>query len=114
MMTTLRVALQGPYSLDRQTISAVITLKSAGAYVLADKWSNDAQYVGRSDFDLANRVAAHIGEYGKFWFAYASSPMAAFLQECYLWHDLHPPANILHPQRPAGTNWRCPVCSVFD
>jgi hypothetical protein len=27
-----------------------------------------------------------------------------------LFHDFAPPNNILHPSRPAGTQWECPRC----
>lgn len=109
--------MKGPYSLSASKVDEVVTRKSPGAYEL----SNDGKarrYVGRSDTDVAARIKSHVGSYRYFWWEYARSPKAAFEAECTHWHrhggaqgKLH---NKNHPARPAGSGWKCPVCSIFD
>jgi excinuclease UvrABC nuclease subunit len=113
-LTTLTVAVHGPYSLDSGTIDSVVTGTSPGVYVLADAASNVARRVGRSDMDVRARLKTYVGKYHRFWFAYAGSPKEAFEKECHLWHDLKPADNIIHPDRPSGCGWRCPVCPIFN
>jgi hypothetical protein len=113
-MTPLSVALNGPYTLDNQTIASTVTRTSPGVYVLASAGSNQAKRVGRSDTDVRARLRSYVGQYARFWFAYASSPKDAFHKECYLWHDLKPSHNVIHPDRPNGSAWKCPVCTIFD
>ncbi len=110
-MTTIgtQVTLNGPFVLDRGTISLMVA-RNPGVYVLT-RDGKRANYVGRSDGDVQGRLAQHIGSgYSHFWFAYASSPMDAFLKECWLWHQYSPTDNSIHPDRPNGSGWRCPVC----
>ena len=70
--------------------------------------------MGRSDKDLNDRLKDHIGEYGRFKFEYYGSAKAAFEKECHLYHDFTPQDNKIHPDRPDGSNWKCPVCDIFD
>jgi hypothetical protein len=114
IMTTLTVAVQGPYTLDSKTVDSTVTRTSPGVYVLAGAASNVAKRVGRSDTDVRTRLKSYVGKYHRFWFAYASSPKDAFEKECHLWHDLKPTDNVIHPDRPIGSGWRCPVCKIFD
>ena len=113
-MTAVKVALKGPYTLNNETIDSVVTRTSPGVYVLASAGSNRAKRVGRSDTDVRARLKSYVGHYARFWFAYASSPKDAFENECHLWHDLKPPDNVIHPDRPNGSGWKCPVCTIFD
>jgi hypothetical protein len=55
-----------------------------------------------------------VGKYKRFKYGYASSAKAAFEKECKLYHDFEPRDNEVHPARPAGTNWECPRCPIFD
>lgn len=113
--------MNGPYILSMGEITKAVTKISAGNYVLGDLNDRDVfivEYVGRSDADVAVRLKQHVGEkYKKFLYSYASSPRAAFLEECRNYHafggskDLD---NDMHPRRPAETNWKCPCCRVFE
>lgn len=105
----------GPLSLDLKTISEVITSISPGAYILS-KNGRGADYVGRSDTDLANRVknwVNHINRYAHFWFEYAASPKVAFDLECAWAHAYMYIDNQNHPARPNGSDWQCRSCNVF-
>jgi len=107
--------MNGPYSLNSQTISSVIPGNSIGAYILS-KDGKVAHYVGRSDSNLANRLGQHISDYqnySHFWFETSNSILAAFELECQWWHKYKPDDNEVHPDRPDNTNWQCPVCNIF-
>ena len=108
------------YSLDTKTIDAVVTKKSAGAYVLGhfrkEKEGNIfiPKYVGRSDDDINGRLKKWVGKYPRFKFGYYGSPKAAFEKECDLYHDWKKQLdNKQHPDRPENKDWQCPRCDVF-
>jgi hypothetical protein len=112
--------LAGPYILSVDRIDAVVTRASPGIYALDRTDKNDAFYIsciGRSDVDVAARLKTYVGgRYKYFKFRYSASAQAAFAKECTLYHDFNPPDNHTHPDRPRGTNWKCPVfgCDAVD
>ena len=71
-------------------------------------------YVGRSDKDVNGRLHDHVGSYKRFRFEYYGSAKASFEKECHLYHDFKPSDNKIHPDRPNGRDWECPVCKIFD
>jgi hypothetical protein len=110
--------MDGPHSLTASNVDSTVTETSPGVYLLGHS-SNGWRYVGRSDDDVAGRLKQHAasGTYSYFWYEYATSPKAAFERECGIWHR-HGGAtggldNKNHPARPAGSAWKCPVCSIF-
>lgn len=107
------MALSDLSSLLDWKIDAVVTKKSPGVYVL-DRSSSGGftvHYAGRSDDDVAGRLKQHAGDeiYKYFKFEYASSSKAAFEMECRLYHEFNPPDNDIHPAKPKGTSYVCPV-----
>ena len=116
-MTTTSVSLIGPYSLIRDTINLMVSRTSPGVYVLSRN-GNKAHYVGRSDSDLRSRLMSYVGSrYLKFWFTYATSAKDAFEKECLLYHQFGGSSSLdnkIHPQRPDGCTWRCPVCNIYN
>lgn len=116
-MATLN--MNGPYELTSAKISAVVTKTSAGNYALGyvrdDKFI--VHYVGRSDTDVAARLKQHVGkQYTRFKYSYATSAKAAFEKECRNYHDFGGKEkldNTIHPDRPAGSGWKCPRCNIF-
>ncbi len=108
--------LRGPFLLTTNGIDDNVILMSAGAYALGHTSDDEfyIKYVGRSDSDVAGRLKDHIGSYKRFKFEYYGSANAAFEKECRLYHDFGPPDNKIHPARPNGSDWECPVCTVFD
>jgi len=109
----------GPHVLDSETIDQVVTNASAGNYALG--FSKDKNfyvaYVGRVDSDLNARIKDWKGEYEEFKFSYAASPKAAFEKECTNYHDFggsESLANKIHPDRPDGSSWKCPICDIFN
>lgn len=113
--------MQGFYVLTTEKITEVVTKISPGNYALGyinDEGKFVVQYVGRSDSDVAARLKQHVGEkYKRFKFSYATSPKAAFEKECINYHDFGESQlldNDIHPDRPAGTGWKCPRCNIFN
>jgi len=105
----------GPYPLTTDGVTAAVTVKSPGAYVLGEKNSSDGvfyiTYAGRSDDDVANRLKQHVLEPEKqFHFAYYATPKEAHAKECWLYHTFNPPKNVIHPAKPKGSSLACPQC----
>lgn len=113
------LGMNGPYKLDGETIDAKVTKKSPGNYALGrkdDEGTFLVGYVGRADSDVNARLKSWVGKTKRplFKFSYATSAKAAFEKECNNYHDFNPPSNDVHPDRPNGTNWKCPRCDIFD
>lgn len=113
--------MKGPYALTKSKIDEVVTKTSAGNYALGHTNDNGAfivQYVGRSDSDVNAELKSKTNtKYKQFKFSYATSPKAAFEKECRNYHDFGGKDkldNDIHPARPADTDWKCPVCKIFD
>jgi len=115
--------MKGPYKLTAEKIDEVVTRTSQGNYALGYVRDNTFYvcYVGRSDTDISERLNQSVGkkpnQYTHFKFSYATSPKAAFEKECRNYHDFggaNKLDNEYHPQRPDGTNWKCPVCNIYD
>ncbi len=111
--------MSGPYSLSSEEIDRVVNKGSPGNYALGkknDKGTFLVSYVGRADSDLNARLKqwADESELPFFKYSYATSPKSAFEKECRNFHDFSPPKNKIHPDRPNGSDWKCPVCDVFD
>jgi len=76
------------------------------------------RYVGRSDTDVNSRLRSWVGKdsrYKQFKYSYATSSKEAFEKECKNYHDFGGSESLDnkdHPQRPEGTNWKCPVCGA--
>ena len=111
----------GPHDLTAKEIERVVTQESAGNYALGEVSDSTfyVRYVGRSDDDVASRLKSWVGEskrYKSFKYSYASSAKAAFEKESKNYHDFGEKEkldNKEHPQRPKGTNWKCPVCDIY-
>lgn len=115
-MATL--GMDGPYKLDTKTIDKQVARASAGNYALGSDGDGRfrVNYVGRSDSDVGSRLKSWVGTSSQpqFKFIYATSPKTAFEKECHNYHDFTPPANKSHPDRPAGSGWKCPRCRIFE
>ena len=106
---------EGPWPFTEDNIKKHITKTSPGNYRLGSlnvkKKNLTVEYVGRSDVDVADRIADHLDEgYTHFRYLYATSAKDAFEQECYDYHRFQCAANKYHPDKPDGTNYKCPVC----
>lgn len=115
------VEMQGPYDFTSKKIDEVVTKTSPGNYALGYTKDNSTfvvQYVGRSDTGVNQELKARLNsKYKKFKYSYATSPKAAFEKECRNYHDFGGSErldNKYHPDRPSGTNWKCPICDIFD
>jgi hypothetical protein len=111
-----RKELSGPYRLTFESIDCAVARHSPGVYALGHVGGDGRFYthhVGRADSDLRHRLRNHIGAAMMFKYRYAPSSREAFEGECALFHDLGPPGNRVHPDRPKGTSWTCPRCQIF-
>jgi len=114
-------SLSGLESLTNEKIDKMVTQTKPGVYVLDRTTGGGFQvnYVGRADTDLNRRLKDWVeSKYKYFKFDYATSPKDAFEKECALWHDFGGPEGKLdndkHPERPNGTDWKCPRCKIFE
>ena len=111
----LKNGLEGPFPLSDAVVDLIVSPSSPGVFVLDDGPSGafKAVYIGRSDSDVNNQLHVHVGIYKRFKFTYCSSPREAFEKECELFHDFEPTTNVVHPQRPSGSRFKCPRCGLF-
>ena len=120
-----KLGMKGPFEFTSQKVNEMIENNRIGNYALGyiTKDSNGehvfcVKYVGRSDNDLNDRIKDHLGEskeYTHFKFSYETCSRNAFLKECRNWHDFGGEDildNHYHPDKPNGTNWKCPVCEA--
>lgn len=112
--------MQGSCAFTTEEIDRVVTRTSSGNYALG-RVEDDTfyvSYVGRSDSDVNGELKSKLHlNYARFKYSYATSPKAAFEKECRNYHDFDGSEkldNKIHPDRPNGTNWKCPVCNIFD
>lgn len=108
--------MSGAYQFNTQNVNYYIPRISPGAYILSRNGTT-ANYVGRSDTDLAQRLSQHInnGEtYTHFWFETSNLAKGAFDFECQWYHNYNPSDNKNHPDRGNNTNWQCPNCNIFN
>jgi hypothetical protein len=104
----------GPYTLRPLTVY-LRAPASPGIYFLGEATRDgfEVSYVGRSDSDLAARLSRHVGKHPAFRFAPTATARDAFLAECAYFHRFGGRAtleNLVHPARPMGTTWSCPIC----
>ena len=112
----------GPYDFTIVEIDKRVTKKQAGNYALGYVNTESTfivQYVGRSDIDLnaelKNRTSNK--KYKRFKYSYAKSVKEAFDKECNNYHDFGGKESLdneIHPARPDGTDYDCPVSSCLE
>jgi hypothetical protein len=114
------LGMRGPYNLSAQRIDEVVKPCVPGVYALGYTRESGAfvvRYIGRSDKDVRAELHAQgLDETARFKWAEAGSSHDAFDTQCRLYHDFgggRALENEDHPQRPAGTNWPCPVCDFY-
>lgn len=114
MATT--TALLGPMRLAYDEITDSLPRVAPGVFAVGHRGPDGkfyVDYIGRADRDLREKLLSLIGSGNLFKFRQTPSNEAAFHAECDLFHELKPPGNRMHPDRPAGTNWECPRCRFF-
>lgn len=112
-----------PYHLRLDTINRVVK-ERAGNYALGHYRKSEGRnkfyvhYNGRSFTNLREEIKQQglynfVNKnkepiYTYFKFKYMSNPKSVFQKECKDYHE-HGKANQIHPARPKGTDWTCPV-----
>ena len=115
------LGMKGPYRLIPSHMDRLIPQVHPGNFAIGYVKENGAfvvRLVGRADSDL-NRTLKQIEADGRTWFkwSYAPSEKVAFDKECRVYHDFGENSRLEnddHPEPPAGTNWDCPICDIFD
>lgn len=106
-------SLRGPFPLDYEAVNQNVA-STAGVFALGYS-TPDGRFhtnvVGRSDEDIRAKILGHVGKERQFKFVRLPSTEEAFEAECRLFHSLAPLKSRIHPARPAGTSWVCPVCA---
>ena len=110
-----------PY-LNEKNVDDQVEKDKLGVYGL-DRGKKDdpfkVYYIGRADNCLNTRLKKHIGEkyenttYKWFKYDYAKSIQDAYNKECKCYHHYGGKEkldNEIHPRKPEGTNYKCPVC----
>lgn len=107
-----KLDMTGPFPLTNEEINKQITKTSPGnyAYGYVKDDSFYVEYVGRADSDLNDRIKHGVGQYKRFKYSYAKNAKEAYEKECRNYHDFKPADNKIHPDKPDGTNYKCPVC----
>jgi len=102
--------MMGPFDFTETVIDQLVKDNYIGAYILS-KGSNVANYVGRSDSDLKQRLKQQLQSrnYSQFWFESVNSSLEAYYLECKWYHQYNPKDNENHPALPPGSAWKCPV-----
>ncbi|HWO57864.1 MAG TPA: hypothetical protein VNN55_09880 [bacterium] len=109
------ISYRGPYTLTLKAVEWLRDESWPGVFVLGESsresGSFHVEYVGRSDTNLADRISEWIGTHPEFMFAFTETPWQAFLEECHIFHHLHPSGNQSHPVASLYRGWQCPDCS---
>jgi hypothetical protein len=111
--------LIGSFALTNSEIDKNVE-RRIGSYALGylnDENTFIVNYVGRSDRDLNGRLKDWVGDYKRFKYRHYDTKKAAFEKECQMFHDFGGTKSLdndVHPARPEGTNYDCPVSSCND
>lgn len=111
-----KLDMNGPYQLNEKEIKKVLASTRIGNYALGhmngDKFI--VNYVGRSDSDVQGRLVSWVDESPRplFKYSYADTVREAFEKECKNYHDFSPSDNEIHPDKPEGKTYPCPVCGA--
>lgn len=126
-LSWMSLQMEDTYLFTGQWIDELVAEGYAGYYVLGNARKDvfEPRYLGRSGTDVHQELKAQEGErrnsaghnYKYFKFGLAGSPQVAFEMECRLYHQLGSSElldNTVHPVRPKGTAWKCPVGSCHE
>jgi hypothetical protein len=110
--------MRGPYDLNPTKIDEVVKARVPGVFATGYTKETGAfvvRYIGRSDSDVRSELRAQESDQtARFKWVESASAHSAYEAQCRLYHDFGGSdalENEDHPNRPAGTSWRCPVCN---
>lgn len=103
------------FKLSPHVVRMLIPKEIIGSYILYKLEDNKIipEYIGRSDFDLRNRLIRHALNNKAQYFEYMvlDSREKAFNLECSLFHALSGEiSNKIHPDNPNNIRISCPIC----
>ena len=103
------------YPLTFDSVNAVVPAAQAGVFALGYVDAQDRfciTFIGGSFDNLRQALCNQIATASLFKFRPYPSALGAFEAMCVLFHDFRPIGNALHPERHAGSSWRCPRCAL--
>lgn len=110
--------MNGPFELKDEVVDAKLNKSwKNGNYAFGrinEKGSFLIDYIGRSDTNLCNEIKSRktdpkFKNCTHFEFSYAASEKEAFEKECTNYHEIKPPLNDIHPDKPNGKDYKCPI-----
>lgn len=115
-MAQVGSGLRGSFPLTVESIDKEVKFIAPGTFGLG-VLNSDGRFmmlfVGRSDSDVRKTLKTYVGKANRFKFECYDDPAQAFQKECELFHFVKPKANKIHPQRMAGSDWRCASCGAY-
>jgi len=109
--------MYGPYDFDEKNVKKM--KEWIGNYALGHMTNEEKfrpEYVGRSDSnlqaELLTRLKTH-GHHKKFKGSVTTTKQKAFEKECKNFHEFKPKENKNHPDKPNGTNLKCPYLNKY-
>lgn len=102
--------------LNDRTIKQLVRQPQPGVFLLYTVQGGQPRFLGRDDKDVRDKLLKWLGRsYRYFQFDYCETPEEAFRRQCELYHQLKQNLdNTRHPERPAGTEWHCPICNFYE
>ena len=107
--------LHGIHELSDKGINSNVDTTGIGCYALGtanNQGGLNVLRIGRSDIDLNKRLHQYVkfsNKYPYFKYGFLNSVKDCYEYECKLWHKFTPSNNPNHPDKPNGTNYRCPI-----
>jgi hypothetical protein len=101
--------------LNDRTIKQMVRKPQPGIFLLHTVPGGQPRFLGRDDRNVRDKLLKWLGRsYRYFQFDYCETPEEAFRRQCELYHQLKQYLdNTRHPERPDGTDWRCPLCDFY-
>lgn len=101
--------------LNDRTIKQMVRKPQPGVFLLHTVQGGQPRFLGRDDKDVRDKLLKWLGRsYRYFQFDYCETPEEAFHRQCELYHQFKQNLdNTRHPERPDGTEWRCPLCDFY-
>lgn len=106
------LGLYGPHPLDHDSINTHVDRTGIGCYAhgsLNAGGGVSVKRIGRSDTNLNRRIHDYVGNYPHFKYGFFKTVRECYEHECRMWHEFQPKDNPLHPDKPDGCDYPCPV-----
>ncbi len=119
-MTTTELGMSLIYELTNEQVNERVRTSCMGNYWYLTQKDADTfniVYIGRSDSDLREEIKSRrttdtkFDKCTHFCFSYAETSKEAYEKECKDYHTYKPLLNDIHPNKPDGKKYICPICN---